>query len=58
MLHDISKMYWARYVLMDQTLRDGGMHSTECPSSFYTALHADKLLNSNSKKLNLEWEFD
>ena len=27
-------MYWARYVLLDQALRGGGMHSTECPSSF------------------------
>ena len=27
-------MYWARYVLMDQALRGGGMRSTECPSSF------------------------
>ena len=32
--HDISKMYWARYVLVDQVLRGGGMRSTECPSSF------------------------
>ena len=30
--HDISKMYWARYVLVDQALRDGGMRSTECHS--------------------------
>ena len=25
-------MYWARYVLVDQALRGGGMRSTECPS--------------------------
>ena len=31
-----SKMYWARYVLVDQALRGGGMRSTECPSSLYT----------------------
>ena len=28
-------MYWARYVLLDQELRGGGMRSTECPSSCY-----------------------
>ena len=33
--HDISKMYWARYVLVDQALRVGGMRSTECPSCYY-----------------------
>ena len=27
-------MYWARYVLVDQVLRSGGMRSTECPSSW------------------------
>ena len=27
-------MYWARYDLVDQALRGGGMHSTECPSSY------------------------
>ena len=26
-------MYWARYVLVDQALRGGGMRSTECPYS-------------------------
>ena len=26
-------MYWARYVIMDQALRGGGMRSTDCPSS-------------------------
>ena len=31
--HDISKMYWARYVLVDQALQGGGMCSTECPSN-------------------------
>ena len=31
--HDISIMYWARYVLVDQALCGGGMRSTECPSS-------------------------
>ena len=30
--HDISKIYWARYVPLDQALRGGGMRSTECPS--------------------------
>ena len=24
---------WARYVLMDQALRGGGMRSSECPSN-------------------------
>ena len=33
-MHDISKMYWARYVLVDQALHSGGMRSTECLSSF------------------------
>ena len=27
-------MYWARYVLVDQALRGGGMRSTECHSRF------------------------
>ena len=31
--HDISKTYWAWYVLVDQAFRGGGMRSTECPSS-------------------------
>ena len=33
--HDISKIYWARYVLVDQALRGRGMRSAECPSSFF-----------------------
>ena len=28
-------MYWARCVLVDQALYDGGMRSTECASSYY-----------------------
>ena len=32
--HDISKMYWAGYVLIDQALRGGDMRCTECPSSY------------------------
>ena len=32
--HDISKMYLAQYVLLDQALHGGGMRSTECPSRF------------------------
>ena len=35
MQNDISKSYWARYVLLDQALRGGGMRSSECPSSSY-----------------------
>ena len=31
--HDISKIYWVRYVLVDQELCGGGMRSTKCPSS-------------------------
>ena len=34
MSHDISKMYWARYVIVDQALWSGGMRSSECPSIF------------------------
>ena len=32
-------MYWARYVLMDQELRGGGMRSTKCPSSLQLLLY-------------------
>ena len=32
--HDISKMHWARYVLVDQALCGNAMGSTECPSSY------------------------
>ena len=31
--HDIWKMYWVQYVLVDQAVHGGGMRSTECPSS-------------------------
>ena len=40
--HDISKIYWARYVLVDQALHGRGMHSIECPSSFNMDLSMPK----------------